>query len=167
MLRSIRKAKEEGFTLIELLIVIIILGILAAIVVFAVGTTRGDAVNSTCKTDVKSIQLAVEAIKTKTGNYPTAAGSTGGDNILATSTTTGGQVLKAWPGGTVTTAGGKTTSADDVAFVYSGGGGSTYTLTVYGANLANVGNTGAALTQDAADGPVGTSGTVAYACKNS
>ena len=64
------KRNEEGFTLIELLIVIIVLGILAAIVVFAVGTTRDDATASACKTDVKSIQLSAEAMKTKNGVYP-------------------------------------------------------------------------------------------------
>ena len=41
------KRNEEGFTLIELLIVIIVLGILAAIVVFAVGSTKSDAAKST------------------------------------------------------------------------------------------------------------------------
>ena len=69
---SVRR-EEEGFTLIELLIVIVILGILAAIVVFAVGSTRKDAVSGSCKTDATSIQLAAEAGKTKNGTYPTAA----------------------------------------------------------------------------------------------
>jgi prepilin-type N-terminal cleavage/methylation domain-containing protein len=43
------KRKDEGFTLIELLIVIVILGILAAVVVFAVNgiTDRGE--KSACK----------------------------------------------------------------------------------------------------------------------
>ena len=54
------KRNEEGFTLIELLIVIIVLGILAAIVVFAVSGTKKDAVASRCKTDEKSIQLSAE-----------------------------------------------------------------------------------------------------------
>ena len=42
-LREARKNGESGFTLIELLIVIIVLGILAGIVVFGVGTFRADA----------------------------------------------------------------------------------------------------------------------------
>src|SRR5258708_6623479 len=64
------KRNEEGFTLIELLIVIIVLGILAAIVVFAVGSTRKDSVASSCKTNYKSVELSAEAINTKMGAYP-------------------------------------------------------------------------------------------------
>ncbi len=70
--KKLQAPDEEGFTLIELLIVIVILGILAAIVVFAVGATRKDAVSGSCKTDATSIQLAAEAGKTKIGKYPTA-----------------------------------------------------------------------------------------------
>ena len=64
------KRNEEGFTLIELLIVIIVLGILAAIVVFAVGSTRKDAAQAACKTDLKSVELSAEAMNTKNGVYP-------------------------------------------------------------------------------------------------
>lgn len=101
MLERMRKAKDEGFTLIELLIVIIILGILAAIVVFAVGSTRGDSVAATCKTDVKSIILAEEAYKTKNAAYT--------DTAANLSDGTKGGVLKAWPGGT-------DASKDDLVF---------------------------------------------------
>jgi prepilin-type N-terminal cleavage/methylation domain-containing protein len=59
------KRNEKGFTLIELLIVIIVLGILAAIVVFAVAGTKKDAVASSCKTDVKSIELSAESVLAK------------------------------------------------------------------------------------------------------
>ena len=68
--KRVQGRHDEGFTLIELLIVIVILGILAAIVVFAIGTTRDDAVASSCKADFKSVELAAEAAKTKTGKYP-------------------------------------------------------------------------------------------------
>jgi general secretion pathway protein G len=68
-LRELRK-NDQGFTLIELLIVIIILGVLAGIVVFAVGgvTDRGNA--SACKADVKAVQVAAEAAFAQTGSYP-------------------------------------------------------------------------------------------------
>jgi prepilin-type N-terminal cleavage/methylation domain-containing protein len=66
-----RRRDDEGFTLIELLIVIIVLAILAAIVVFAVGTTRTDAVTSSCITNVKQVVTGAEAVFTKTGVYPT------------------------------------------------------------------------------------------------
>jgi prepilin-type N-terminal cleavage/methylation domain-containing protein len=61
---------ERGFTLIELLIVIVILGILAGIVLFAVAgvTNRGNA--AACKSDRKTIEVAVEAYRAKHGDYP-------------------------------------------------------------------------------------------------
>jgi general secretion pathway protein G len=65
-----RAHEAEGFTLIELLIVVVILGILATIVVFAVGTTTDNAKSSACKTDVSTAQTGVDAYKAQTGNFP-------------------------------------------------------------------------------------------------
>ena len=61
---------ESGFTLIELLIVISILGILAGIVVFAVGSAKTDSEAASCDADKKTVSTAAEAYKAKTGNYP-------------------------------------------------------------------------------------------------
>ena len=65
--------QDKGFTLVELLIVIVILGILATVTVFAVTgiTTRGKA--SACKADLKTIQTAEEAYNANTGDYGTQA----------------------------------------------------------------------------------------------
>src|SRR5438128_2648305 len=96
------KRDEDGFTLIELLIVIIILAILAAIVVFAIGTTRKDAVASSCKTDLKSIELSAQAVNTRTGSFPPAAAGTGtttGGLLMSGTAGATGAILKAWPGG--------------------------------------------------------------------
>ena len=92
------KRNEEGFTLIELLIVIIVLGILAAIVVFAVASTKHDSVAASCKTDVKSIELSAEAVNTHAGSYP--AGPVNSVNAASSaliSNGTNGGLLKAWP----------------------------------------------------------------------
>ena len=61
---------DGGFTLIELLIVIVILGVLAGIVVFAVGNARSDSATSACKADVKTVNTAAEAYKATNGSYP-------------------------------------------------------------------------------------------------
>lgn len=77
MLEQLRKARQEesGFTLIELLIVIVILGVLAGIVVFAVGgiTDRGDV--AACKSDLKTYEVASEAYyaKSKPSAYAPSA----------------------------------------------------------------------------------------------
>lgn len=79
-LRKVRK-DEGGFTLIELLIVIVVLGILAGIVVFGVGTFRADATTAACKADKKTVEVAAEAFNAKTGAPPTAMTDlTGGTN---------------------------------------------------------------------------------------
>jgi len=67
--QQIRAARDEGFTLIELLIVIIVLGILAGIVVFGVGTFRNDAQVSACKADVKTVSVASDAYNASTGSF--------------------------------------------------------------------------------------------------
>ena len=55
------KKKDEGFTLIELLIVIVILGILATVVVFAVSGIRDKGDTSACQTERRTLETAIEA----------------------------------------------------------------------------------------------------------
>ncbi len=59
--------KDKGFTLVELLIVIVILGILSTVTVFAVRgiTTRGQ--ESSCRADFRTVQTAAEAYAAQYG----------------------------------------------------------------------------------------------------
>ena len=66
------KKNDEGFTLIELLIVIVILGILATVVVFAVGGITDRGQESACDADAKTLEVAVEAYYAQ---YGTATGA--------------------------------------------------------------------------------------------
>ena len=72
MFRAIQRAREEesGFTLIELLIVIVILGILAGVVIFSVGGITDTGVEAACKTDLKTVETAVEAYRAQQKVYP-------------------------------------------------------------------------------------------------
>ena len=68
---------EQGFTLVELLIVIVILGVLAGIVVFAVGNLTSNTKTNACATEKSTITTALESYKAQTGAYPTALGAGG------------------------------------------------------------------------------------------
>ena len=76
MLKRLQEARknEKGFTLIELLIVIVILGVLAGIVVFAVGGITDRGKTSACKADTKNVEIAQEAFYAQdTGAAPAYA----------------------------------------------------------------------------------------------
>lgn len=97
MLEQLRKARrdESGFTLIELLIVIVILGILAGVVVFAVNGINDRGTDAACKADSKTIEVAQEAYYAKTGGYAgsvpalKAAGYLKDDSTMHETTTSG------------------------------------------------------------------------------
>lgn len=69
MRRLIDRRDDRGFTLIELLIVIVILGVLAAIVAFSVRGIVDRGNESACKAEVKTVATAEEALYAKTGAY--------------------------------------------------------------------------------------------------
>jgi prepilin-type N-terminal cleavage/methylation domain-containing protein len=121
--RSANEESESGFTLIELLIVIVVLGILAAIVVFALSGVTGQSTTAACQSDGKTVGIAVAALEaenpTSYGAYLSADWKT---NLLPGSALVGAPFLQSWPTGnsayyTVTVAGHTsfTTTGDAVA----------------------------------------------------
>lgn len=64
---------RHGFTLVEILIVVVILGILAAIVVPQFTTAANDARDGNIVTQVQVLENQFELFKARTGKYPTVA----------------------------------------------------------------------------------------------
>jgi prepilin-type N-terminal cleavage/methylation domain-containing protein len=71
--RSLFAARQErGFTIVELLIVIVVIGLLAAITVNAFAGIRQKAQNTRTVANVRNYMNALETYKAINGNYPTA-----------------------------------------------------------------------------------------------
>jgi len=60
-----RASGGDGFTLIELLVVIVVLGILAAVVVFSVSGITDTGQGSACKADRQAVVTAEEAMRAR------------------------------------------------------------------------------------------------------
>lgn len=65
------KNKQQGFTIVELLIVIVVIGILAALVITTFTGIQQKARNTERQTDIKAIHGQVEAYYASKGYYPT------------------------------------------------------------------------------------------------
>jgi prepilin-type N-terminal cleavage/methylation domain-containing protein len=61
---------QRGFTIVELLIVIVVIGILAALVITTYTGIQAKARNSNRQTDVNSVQTQLEAYFAQNGHYP-------------------------------------------------------------------------------------------------
>jgi type II secretion system protein G len=83
---------SAGFTLVELLVVIVILGVLAGVVIFAVSGVTSKASSNACQTDVKTVENALEVWKAQSGTYPSVG--TPGQTQL---TTGPNATLRSWP----------------------------------------------------------------------
>jgi prepilin-type N-terminal cleavage/methylation domain-containing protein len=92
---------DGGFTLIEILIVIVVLGILAAVVIYALGGVTSKSATASCVADGATISIALAAFNAKN---PTVLGKSS-SNALTTSqmendltaTALGGPFVESWP----------------------------------------------------------------------
>lgn len=66
------REKTYGFTIVELLIVIVVIGILAAITIVAYTGVQNQAYNATVKSDLANAAKQIEIAKVELGRYPRA-----------------------------------------------------------------------------------------------
>ncbi len=78
---------ESGFTLVELLVVVIILGILAAIVVFSVRGITDEGETAACSADLHMLMTAQETNFAQTGTWAQSQVELQSNGFIARSST--------------------------------------------------------------------------------
>src|SRR3954469_9782954 len=69
---NLRINKQKGFTIVELLIVIVVIGILAALVIVQFTNVQARARDAERKSDIRALQSKVAEYYALNGYYPTA-----------------------------------------------------------------------------------------------
>ena len=95
--RRAARENDEGFTLIEVLIVIVVLGILAAVVIFALGGITGKSTISACSADGATVNEAISAFEAQNPGYGGTGSAITNIDLDTTATTYSGPYIQSWP----------------------------------------------------------------------
>ena len=105
-MKLLNKTKQlEGFTIVELLIVVVVIGILAAITIASFGGITGQANQASLQSDLDSNSRKLQLYNTQYGSYPTTLD---GSNCPTAPTADTNYCLKASSGTTLTYQGAST-----------------------------------------------------------
>jgi general secretion pathway protein G len=85
--------REPGFTLIEILIVIVVLGILAAVVIFALGGIGNKTAVAACQADGATVASAISVFNHENENTTVTIG----DLTSGSAASLGGPYISSWP----------------------------------------------------------------------
>jgi type IV pilus assembly protein PilA len=116
---------RKGFTLIELLIVVVIIGILAAIAIPKFAATKDKAKLASVKSDLRNIETAEEAYFSDKQAYVNYAGLQGASLFNATTPNTAVITVNGTIGYTATVTNATISSGTTNCSVTVGGGGAT------------------------------------------
>ena len=83
MLSKLKQKREEGFTIVELLIVIVVIGILAALVLNSYQGVQARGRDTERKTDQNSMATQLEVYYNDNGGYPLMTGNMNTDTWIS------------------------------------------------------------------------------------
>lgn len=92
-------APRDGFTLMEILVIIVVLGILAAVVIYAVGGITGKSARAACQADGATVSSAISDLNNEHPNVFVSVAATSpqsAENLLLGSDY-GGPYVSSWP----------------------------------------------------------------------
>jgi general secretion pathway protein G len=127
--RSGRLARTRGFTLIEIMVVVVILGLLAAIIVPTIVGKVDDARVAKAKQDIRSLETALTMYYLDNSKYPT---NEQGLTALVTQPTD--PTIRNWKAGGYIERISKDPWGNDYQFVFPGTHGKAYDLCTLGAD---------------------------------
>jgi len=128
--RAVRRSGERGFTLIEIMVVVVIIGLLAAVIVPAVVGKVDEARATRAHADIAALESALTIFRLDNSKYPTT--DQGLQALVAQPTDPS---IRNWrPGGYLTKKVGKDPWGNDYQYVYPGTHGSEFDLYSLGAD---------------------------------